>query len=92
MYRGWVLVSPRSIVEFPFDRLVTHSHCLALYNIYAAYQRRKSLAASNGPLSLPELVKALELRRVFNKDVCPCMIHNRSFERMVLWEHSFFGV
>lgn len=91
-YRGWVLVSPRSIIEFPFERLVAHSHCLTLYNIYATYQRRESLAASDGPLSLAELVKALELRRVFNKDACACMIHNRFFNRMVLWEHSFFGV
>ena len=91
MYRGWILFYTRDVVDDPFDRFVAHAQCLELFRVFARGQGRRSRKDIDVPSNLPELIRALELRREFNRDSCPRCLHNTGPERMTLWEHFYFG-
>ena len=93
MYKGWILLYLRDVVDDPFGSPVAHTNCLQLFDTFAESRIRRHRNVDNVPLHLPELVRALELRRAFNNDYCRCSIRNRMEPcvRMTLWEHFFVG-
>jgi hypothetical protein len=92
MYKDWIVLYLRDIVDDPFHMPVAHTNCLQLFDTFVKSRIRGLHEVDTVPLTLFELVRALQLRRASNGDSCFCSIRNRQTSwRTVLWEHCYFG-